>query len=396
LVLQLSFRSYAEIFTGLLLVMTLYFYFKKYYILSALLCGLSFTARQESALLGIILAIFFLKERKFLPIIFLVIFPLIMDLIGFLHTGDIIWAWTEMKNLSEFSLGIHRSFFHYFEVYIYIIGPVIFTLLIFGLMAPFISKDDHKEFFSREILIILFFFVVFLFQCYLVEKGTNPGSWRYLLQISPFTAILALMGFNELLKTKNRKYILTISAGIILLTLLIWSREATGLVIIDKSDYTNLIPVIIFFVITAIFILLPQKIMFNQFITAVIILTIGFTFYTEKPKQQSPENTAVDQIAEWYKDNSGKYNEVLYDHSLILFYADIFGPQKEKFKLLNMKSLEEAPKGTLIIWDSHYSYRPEYKNDTKLEYLENNPEYKPVNKFISSDKRFAAFIFEKN
>jgi len=205
-----------------------------------------------------------------------------------------------------------------------------------------------------------------------------------------------LMGFNELLKTKNRKYILTISAGIILLTLLIWSREATGLVIIDKSDYTNLIPVIIFFVITAIFILLPQKIMFNQFITAVIILTIGFTFYTEKPKQQSPENTAVDQIAEWYKDNSGKYNEVLYDHSLILFYADIFGPQKEKFKLLNMKSLEEAPKGTLIIWDSHYSYRPEYKNDTKLEYLENNPEYKPVNKFISSDKRFAAFIFEKN
>jgi hypothetical protein len=60
-----------------------------------------------------------------------------------------------------------------------------------------------------------------------------------------------------------------------------------------------------------------------------------------------------------------------------------------------MKSLSEAPKGSIIIWDSHYSYRPEYSNDTKLDYLQSNPDFKPINQFISSDKRFAAFIFEK-
>ena len=60
-----------------------------------------------------------------------------------------------------------------------------------------------------------------------------------------------------------------------------------------------------------------------------------------------------------------------------------------------MKSLEEAPKGTIIIWDSHYSYRPEYKNDTKLDYLQNNKNFKLLNQIESTDRRFAAFIFEK-
>jgi hypothetical protein len=380
LILQLSFRSYAEIFTGLLLALTLYFYFKKFYLLSALLCGLSFTARQESALLALILAVFFIKEKKYLPVIFLGIFPVIMDLIGFLHTGDILWAWTEMKNLSEFNLGIQRSFFHYFEVYIYIIGPVIFTLFIFGLFAPLFSKSDYKDFFSKEVLIYFFLFVVFLFQCYLVAKGTNPGSWRYLLQISPFTSIIALMGFNEFLKSKNKKYILPVSSGLIIITLLIWSREATGLVLIDKTDYTNIACIILVLGFAVFLILLPHKIIFNQFIAAILILTIGFTFYTEKPKQQSPENTTVEHIAEWYKSTAVKPEEVLYDHSLILFYANIYGSEKNTFKILNMKSLSEAPKGSIIIWDSHYSYRPEYSNDTKLDYLQSNPDFKPINR----------------
>ena len=120
LVLQLSFRSYAEIFTGLLLVLTLYFFFKKQYIISALLCGLSFTARQESALLCLILAIYFIKDKKYLPIIMLGVFPFLLNFLGFLHTGDYLWAWSQMMNLSELNMGVERGFFHYFSVYIYI------------------------------------------------------------------------------------------------------------------------------------------------------------------------------------------------------------------------------------------------------------------------------------
>jgi hypothetical protein len=360
-----------------------------------LICGLAFTARQESALLCLILSIFFVLEKKYVPIFFLGVVPLVLDILGFIHTGDILWVWSEMKTLGEFNLGIERSFFHYFEVYIYIIGPIVLSLFMIGLFAPFVSKEYHKTFFKREILIYLFFFTVFLFQCYLVIKGTNPGSWRYLLQISPLASIIALIGFNELLEVKTKKYVLTIFILFSFLTLLFLSKESTGLVATEKSEYVKLILLIIMLGGVVFLLLWSKQILFKQFLFLTLLLTIGFTFYSERPKQQSPENATVDLIASWYNKNIPKSDQVLYNHSLILFYGNIYGADKERFKILNMKALDEAPSGTIVIWDSHYSYRPEYKNDTKLEYLQNNNNYKLLNQFVSPDRRFGAFIFQK-
>lgn len=395
LILQLSFRNYAEIFTGLLLVLTLYFYYKDKYILSALMCGLSFTARQEAALLGLALAIFFIIEKKYLPILFLGVFPLLLDLLGYFHTGDILWVWSEMKGLGELNMGVNRSFFHYFGVLIYIIGPVAFSLFIIGLIVPFIGKEKFQNFNTKESLIYIFFFIVFLFQCYLVEKGTNPGSWRYLLQISPFIALIALIGFNQLPDKRTKSYVIGTLAFTIVIILLFLSKAATGLVITDTPEFSKLIAIILFTAGAFFYVLSARIAKMNQLVIFTAVIAIGFTFLTEKPKQQTPENTAINNIAEWYKQNKNNSPEVLYNHSLIIFYGNITGTEKQNFKILNMKSLEEAPKGSLVVWDSHYSYRPEYKNDTQLEFLEKNPNYKLLTQFASSDRRFAAFIFEK-
>jgi hypothetical protein len=109
LVLQISFRSYAEIFTGLTLILALYFYFKNKYILSALFCGLAFTARQETALLCVILAVYFFIKKKYFPIIILGFFPFLLNFFGFLHTGDYLWVWTQMRTIGEFQSGIVRG-----------------------------------------------------------------------------------------------------------------------------------------------------------------------------------------------------------------------------------------------------------------------------------------------
>lgn len=395
LVLQLSFRSYAEIFTGLLLVLTLYYFYKNNFIMAALICGLSFTARQESAILCIILAVYFINDKKYLPVAMLGLFPFLLNFLGFLHTGDHLWIWSEMKNLSEFNLGIERSFFHYFEVYIFITGPVVFAFFIIGFLAPYFSKHVFKDFYKKEILLYLFFFTVLLFQCYLVIKGTNPGSWRYLLQISPIASVIAVIGFNEVLGMKGKKYILPSIIAVLFIVLVFLSREATGLIVTENPEYLK-IGTLIFILAGIVFtVLLSKKIMYKQFLLFTILITIGFTFYSEKPKQQSPENITINQISDWYNKDISKSKPVLYNHSLILFYGNIFGEDKNRFKILNMKTLDESPNGTIVMWDSHYSYRPEYKNDTKLEYLQNNPNYKLLNQFMSQDRRFAAFIFEK-
>jgi hypothetical protein len=208
-------------------------------------------------------------------------------------------------------------------------------------------------------------------------------------------SIIALIGFNELLGIKTKKYVLTVIILMIFIVLFFLSKEATGLLITDSPEYLKLGAIVVFASLAVFMILWSKKIMFRQFLLFTVILTVGFTLFTEKPKQQSPENETLSEMAEWFNKDGKNPPEVLYNHSLILFYGNIFGAERDKFKILNMKSLEEAPKGTLIIWDSHYSYRPEYKNDTKLEYLQNNPNFKLINQFMSPDRRFAAFIFEK-
>jgi hypothetical protein len=395
LVLQLAFRSYAEIFTGLLLTLTLLCYFRKQYILSAIFCGWAFTVRQESALLCLILAIYFITERKYWQILFIGLLPIILNVIGYLNTGDPVWAWTEMKQLSDFNLGIDRSFFHYFEVFIFIVGPITFTLFIIGLVKPFYKIDNRNEFYKKELLIYLFFFIVFLFQCYLVIKGTNPGSWRYILQVSPVAAIIALMGYNEVIEMKSKKYVLLSLTGVLLMTLIFFSKEATGLLLTDTKEYYKLLFIFLLTAGAFILIYLPKKQDMKTFSVLVIVLTVFYTLYFEKPKQQSAENIAVDEIARWYNNNIDKQIPVLYNHSLIFFYGNIFGESKKLFNILNMKSLAETPSKSIIIWDSHYSYRPEYKNDTQLNYLLDTTKFKLLNQITSSDRRFAAYIFEK-
>lgn len=395
LILQLAFRSYAEIFTGLLLTLTLLCYFRKQYVLSAIFCGWAFTVRQESALLCLLLAIYFIINKKYWQILFIALLPLILNIIGFLHTGDPVWAWTEMKQLSDFNLGIERSFFHYFEVFIFIAGPIVFALFIIGLVKPFYKIENRQEFFRREFLIYSFFFIVFLFQCYLVIKGTNPGSWRYLLQVSPFASLIALIGYNELTEMKSKNYVAVTLIAILFITLVYLSKEATGLLLTDTKEYSKLLFILILAAGALVLIYLPKKQDLKTFLILTIILTIFYTLYFEKPKQQSAENIAVNDLAQWYNNNIDKYTPVLYNHSLIFFYGNIFGEQKKLFNILNMKSLQEAPKKTIVIWDSHYSYRPEYKNDTQLNYLQDTSKFKPLNQIASSDRRFAAFIFEK-
>lgn len=396
LILQLSFRSYAEIFTGLTLVLSLYFFFKENYNMSALFCGLSFTARQETALLSFILIIYFLHKKKYPAILLLGVFPFLLNLLGYFHTGDFIWIISEMRSLGELNMGVERSFFHYFEMYIYIIGPVVFLLFILGLIKPFYDSSFRKDYFNRYNLIYSFFLIIFIFQCYLVAKGTNPGSWRYVLQASPFAGIIACIGFNDTLNFKRNKNIIYSVITVLFLIFIFLSKQPTGLVTNPITDYTNIgFALLLCFIIFIPIYLVKNNSIQKVTVILVLLLTIGFSFYSEKPRQPTPENVTISNLSEWYNNNIDKSRKVLYNHSLIIYYSNAFGEQRQKFSILNHKSLSEALPGTIIIWDSHYSYRPEYKNDTKLEDLQNNDNYKLLNQFQSSDNRFNSFIYEK-
>ena len=92
-----------------------------------------------------------------------------------------------------------------------------------------------------------------------------------------------------------------------------------------------------------------------------------------------------------------KDKEVFYNHTFIPFYNDKYYRESPgNFKRLISENLKNAGQGSIVIWDSHYSYRPkDMKNDVQLEVLKNNPGYKLLKNVNSSDGRFASFVFEK-
>ncbi len=391
---DLSFRSYAEIFTAVLLLLLIIFYKKDKHILAGLTCGYIYLVRQEAVLIAIFLAVIFFMRKQYIAIICIAVFPLIFNILGYFKTGDIMFIITEMQSLGAMDFGgAERGFFHYFKIYIFIIGPVCLALFLLG----FFGFDPGKltEYIKRFDILYVIFAVTFLVQAMLMVQGVNPGTWRYMLHISPIAAIFATIGFNKLADPgfRNRFYVLT---GFLLLATLIFSSKVpTGLELTDESNFTMFVVLLIFTGFVLMFKNDSAKAYLNKLSILFIILSVGSTLYAFEPRQLSPQNISVQQVADYSASSEFNDKKIYYTHTNLVFYSLLEGGELDKFVPLDMKSLSEAKQGDIIIWDTHYGYRPEYKKDVQLEVLQDSSKYKFINQFVSSDRRFAAYVFEK-
>ncbi|HRI85484.1 MAG TPA: hypothetical protein PK536_08555 [Ignavibacteria bacterium] len=394
---DLSFRSYAEIFTSLLILFVLILYKKESYALSALVCGYIFTVRQEIALLIMIFAVIYFRKKNYTAILMLAVFPLIYNFLGYFKTGDLMFVMSEIMSLSVYSYK-SQGISHYLLVYIFIVGPVTLLLFFFGFFGFLSDTNKIKEYLMKYGIFYLVFVSIFSVQLMtMFSDGANPGNWRYLLHISPIAAVFATIGLNNLGNPSFRKtsYILTGVLGFI--TLVFLSKDTNGFILLETSEYTKFFMIVISFLIILIVKKDPVTEYLNKvsavlFAIAVIYLTISF-----KPKELSSENLAMKQTSDYLNTLDLKDREVLYNHTFIPFYSDEhYRKNPSSFKRLISENLKEIKPGSIVIWDSHYSYRPkDMLNDVQLETLEKDSTYKLLNKIISGDQRFGAFIFEK-
>jgi hypothetical protein len=204
LYVNLSFRSYSEIFTALLIVTFLILYNKEKYLLSGLLLGYIYTVRQEIALLIIVIAILFIRKKEYLPAAALVVFPIIYNVLGFIKTGDPLFVLTEMKSVAGLNYK-SQGLFHYFKVYIFIVGPVCLTMFMAGFWGFFADTSQYKKYIEKYLLPYIIFISIFIIQMLtMISDGPNPGNWRYLLHISPVCALFANVGVNNIIYGKNK------------------------------------------------------------------------------------------------------------------------------------------------------------------------------------------------
>jgi len=391
---DLSFRSYSEIFTALLLVIFLILFKKEKYLFSGLLLGYTLTIRQELIVFAFIYFIYLVYKKKYLPALTIAIFPLIYSYLGYIKTGDILFVLTEMKSVAALQYN-SQGVFHYFKVYIFILGPIALLLFLQGFLGFFANTKTYKEYLQKYFILYILFLSVFAVQIYTMwSNGPNPGNWRYLLHISPIAVLFATVGLNNLYKPEFKKLNYIVTGSLFFLTFIFLSKESDGFKLLETNDYTKVIFILLFFLIT---IVIPKKNKIDYFNKVTIILILASVLYLYldfKPKQLSPENQTVKSVAELI--NTKQLEGNLYsNHSVLLFFLKGYKDNPLKYLPLNSKYFIDVPKGSLLVWDNHYGYRPEFNNDIKLEMLQTNNDYKLVNQYVSVDKRFSTFIFEK-
>ena len=392
---DLSFRSYSEIFTSLVIVIFLILYKKEYFLIAALIAGYIFTIRQEIAIFCIILGIIFLKKKRWKEFIAIGVFPVIYNLLGYLKTGDIFYVMSEVKNVAGLKYET-QPLYHYFKVYIFIVGPISLVLFLQGFFGFFADTNKIKEYFNKYILFYVLFITVFLVQIYTMwNNGPNPGNWRYLLHISPICVFFATIGLNNLIDIKFKKLNYIISGILIFFTLAFFSKTSDGFKLLEISDYTKALFLIIFLTLTVIISNKNPKDYLNKLAILLTLCSIAYLAMDFTPKKLSAENITVKSAAEYLNGSEYKGKTVLSNHSLIQFYAEGYRANPKNFISINSKNINEAPAGSVVLWDNHYGYRPEWGSDVKLETLQNDKNFKLINQFASNDKRFVTYVFEK-
>lgn len=178
-----------------LICLGFYFLVHKKWLGFVIVGGLLPLARLELSVLLIFWGWYLLKEKqyKYIP---LFLFPLFLwNFAGYLIEGD--WRYLYNATIGQENKTNrygHTSFGHYFQRYIYVVGPIIYLFFIVGV----VSRIKQLKFDFFVFLQFVSGFSLYVLFSWKLNIGNAAGFLRNLIPLSPFVAILALDGYNYL------------------------------------------------------------------------------------------------------------------------------------------------------------------------------------------------------
>lgn len=422
--IQLSFRNYADTFSGFVLLVALYFHTEKKYVASSLILSFAGIIRQEFLLLIPIYGVWQALNKRWVCFILLGLFPLINNIWGYMVTGEPLYLLTSSsKTAAKYADEYPRQGFdHYFKMGITIWGALQYFLLVMYVFL-FVSKrtkmfnqnEYTKEFFQQKetansllfisIPVLIYFLIhcVFNWEGFKVGAATG-GNLRYMTAISPLVSLLGAVVCDSY-KYVSKKTLLYVGSAIYIILVAVFLcypnnnvrllsevNQQTGEE--PKHDY---IPLLFTLASAGCFFMITKQ---KQLITAFTINALLFVLFLVRPFKQSPEDNAMETItnsiiAKGYTD---RQMPIYTNHILFKYFYDkkkhgLYGKQVYSDSL----SLQTAPVGSVIIWESHYSFRPKLnKNTVNTDYFERRPiQYVLLQNRISTDQRFQVLVFEK-
>ena len=403
--LMLSFRNYAEMLVAFLLVFGAYQHFNKNYILAALTVSFVAFSRTELHVVSGLYFIWLIFNKNWVAALLTGTFTVVNFIIGFAISGDILHVLKETKAYSDSIKGAYprQGFDHFFLMSSVIFGSVNVLLFINYVGVCILKKI------KPNLIILIPAVVIFILNCLFnaifLDFGPGGGSLRYLLTISPFVSIIGIISIFEL-PTLSKKYILLIFLVPTLIAIGVFQTfEHNFIKFTEVKDWSPLL----FAIIASILLILPLKLKHYLILFSILSLMVSLSIVDTRKIQ--PEEEIVKKAAKWYNDqikqskNPQNTNPILFtedsriavEHALFYFYSE---KNKADFKNkpvgLTKETTDKLKKGDLVIWESHYGFRPELRPTSQnYEYYEKDSRFQKIQYYQSSDNRFTIVFFLK-
>lgn len=386
---QLSHRTYSEILTAFLLILSVYFYYRDKFIITALLFSYILIIRQEFYPLAFIFGLFLLWKRKFLPAVLLAVFPVLYNLAGYVATNDILFLWNNSKKLADFTKDAYprQGFDHYFRV-----SPAIFGIMPLAGFIAYIALFLFRKI-KPDYLLLTCAGIYFMTHCILnwqsvVIGASTGGNWRYMIILSPIIAVLAAVAFDKVVTLEKKWFLLVLLVPWFFLVLKYASFHH------DWVAYNPQAPnraVMIYSLLAVLLLTIPVHAKTAYY--ALLIITGGFMLKMIRPIKLVGENVAMKEVYRWSKENKiDEQRHILCSLPLYNYFYDKRNDQFAKGKEdLNETTLKNAPVGSYVFWDTHYATK--YGNVPKEAFT--TDKYKLIKTWTDAERSIVIALVEK-
>lgn len=407
--IELSFRNYADIFSGVLLIAAVYFSLKEKWVVAALFLSYDIMVRQELLPIFIAFGLFLLYKRKMVPALLLGLFPLLYCFWTLQAKGDFLFILHDVQATSAASAEYRKLGLNHFPLMSAVCFGAVQIALVCVMVYYILKNTFKKTWLSSPEGKLLFVFIpalfYFGFHCIINMKSpsigpSTDGNLRYMTVIGPLVAVLAALAIDYS-KNLSRKEIYIVS-GVIGALVLIFMTYKHNYIMFDLDDRTrekqrDWMPFIIFMAGAALFFISLKG---WPLVFYVLGACLVFAAVEVHPKKLSPEHLVVQKCFRQISRNPEYRNRpILTNHAAAnFFYYRETNTTIKNLGSLDSTHLEQAPRGTIIIWDNRYGYRPlRTKGSVLTTYFDaDTATYRFLQPYLVQNKEgFAMGVYEK-
>jgi hypothetical protein len=220
-----------EILFSFILILGIYLFFKNRSIWSCIVISLLPFVRTEGFIIFPLFLLAYLLNGKWKAIPFILTGFVFFSFIGSFHYGDFFWLINNNPYTGEAS-DIYGSgaLFHFVNKYRLIFGLPLLVLILAGMMyipVYFFSSRKEKRYpYLNEVLVgFLPFFIYFAAHSYVWWQGVgnSGGSIKVMAAVLPSAALLALFGWNGLMRWLPLSKSIKITLAVMLSLLMIFT-----------------------------------------------------------------------------------------------------------------------------------------------------------------------------